>query len=291
MEKLLITGAAGLLGSSLAPFLAQLGYTVIRHGHTSSPVDVRFDLSDSTATLAALRTLQPDVILHLAALTNVELCEEQPQQAYLGNVRGVENLCQWISQQQQPCFLLHISTDHVYDGPGPHSEEHVCLSNTYAFSKYTAEQVAARVPATILRTNFFGRSQAQKRQSFSDWIVNTLRAGEALNAVTDILFSPLSIPTLVEQIALAVQHKKVGLFNLGSHEGFSKADFILQLADLLELDRQRICLIRAAELPQKTYRPKDMRMDLSRYEAAFATTLPTLSSELQRIKEQYHVRS
>ncbi|MBF0399993.1 MAG: SDR family oxidoreductase [Magnetococcales bacterium] len=288
-DKVLVVGAAGLLGSSLSPHLERAGFVVVRHGLTAAAVQVRFDLNDAVRTHEALEAIQPDVIVNLAALTNVDLCEAEPHQAYLGNVCGVENLSRWILARGRGCFLLHISTDHLYDGPGPHREEDIHLTNYYAFSKYTAESMVARVGGVVLRTNFFGRSLSSRRKSFSDWVVESLTERKPIHAVHDILFSPLSLPTLVEHIEAVIRRRAAGLFNLGSRDGFSKADFIFKLANTLQLATDQVSLIESGRLFTKTYRPKDMRMDVGRFEDHFGVELPSLESEIRRMKEYYHV--
>jgi dTDP-4-dehydrorhamnose reductase len=290
-DRVLVVGAAGLLGSSLSPRLEQAGFAVVRHGLTAPEVQVRFDVCDAGQLFVALDAIEPDVIVNLAALTNVEACEERPHQAYLGNVCGVENISRWMLERGRSCFLLHISTDHLYDGAGPHGENDIRLTNYYAFSKYAAELAASKVDATILRTNFFGRTQAGRRKSFSDWVVETLRNREPIHAVHDVLFSPLSMSTLADNIVLAILQRRPGVFNLGSHNGFAKSDFIFMLAEVLNLAVDQVTLIESDRLFTKVYRPKDMRMDVSRFEAVFGVELPSLESEIQRMREQYHVQT
>jgi dTDP-4-dehydrorhamnose reductase len=65
----------------------------------------------------------PDIIINLAALANVDICERHPQLAYLSNVKIVENLASSIRNLPIRCHLVHLSTDQVYDGAGPHREE------------------------------------------------------------------------------------------------------------------------------------------------------------------------
>src|SRR5256885_13003403 len=84
--------------------------------------------------------LAPDVVVNLAGLTDVDECERKPQLAYLTNVRIVENLGQWIRDGGNKSYLVQVSTDQVYDGPGPHKEHDVTLGNYYGFSKYARSE-------------------------------------------------------------------------------------------------------------------------------------------------------
>ncbi|MGZ4968226.1 MAG: dTDP-4-dehydrorhamnose reductase family protein [Methylobacter sp.] len=284
---ILVTGATGLLGCALVPALEACGHTVTRHGFHAT-AQVQADLCSYAETAAMLAQYQPDCIINLAGLTNVDTCELDPHSAYLLNVVTVQNLCSGIKQESPGCHLIQISTDQLYDATGPHREAEVMIRNSYAFSKVAAEIAAASVPSTILRTNFFGRSGCSKRVSFSDWIYQNLQQGLPLQVFEDVLFSPLSSPTLCDMIELAVQQRPLGIFNLGARDGLSKADFAYALAEELGLPTQTMHRIHLNEMPSlKAHRPKDMRMDSSRFEQQFGLQLPKLIDEIILIRSQY----
>jgi len=247
------------------------------------------DLSDPRAANELLGKIQPDVIINLVGLTDVDLCEVQPNQAYLQNVRSVENITNWIKQEKISCHLVHISTDQVYDGANTHTEELVTLTNCYAFSKYAGEMAAASVPSTILRTNFFGRSHCAKRLSLTDWLFRSLSNKDSIQVFDDVLFSPLAMSTLSEMIELSIRNKPIGVFNLGSHDGMSKADFAFAFADELNLSTREMKRATTDQVAFiKTYRPKDMRMNSVKFENALGVKLPTLRDEIKRVAKEYH---
>lgn len=283
MEKVLITGATGLLGARLSPLLRRKGYLTITHG-LRSDADLNFDLRDLNATTDYLDDLKPDVIINLVALTDVDRCEEYCNEAYLSNVKTVENVVAWIKQNSD-CFLIHLSTDQIYDGPGPHEELDVRLTNYYSFSKYASEIAASKVDSTIFRTNFFGNSHLPNRKSLSDWAIDSLKRGEHIKLFTDVLFTPLSIKTLCDVIEVAINQKKKGIFNLGSHEGMSKCDFILRIAEEFGLSIENIEKVESKDFHFKAYRPKDMRMNSLFFEKTFALPLPTLEEEIKLLQK------
>lgn len=287
METILITGATGLLGSSLAPLLKVRGYKVIIHAR-SGEADCHADFSIPDAVFNLLDKIKPEVIVNLVGLTDVDRCEAMPNQAYIANVRTVENMVRWIRQEKTPCHLVHISTDQVYDGPGPHTEEQVSLTNFYAFSKYAGELAAAIVPSTILRTNLFGRSHCLKRTSLTDWLFRSLSDSTAVQVFDDVLFCPLSLATLSEMIELIMQRKPNGVFNLGSHRGMSKADFAFAFAEELDITSRSMTRTTTDQVTfLKTYRPKDMRMDCSKFENTLDVKLPFLLDEIKRAAKEY----
>jgi dTDP-4-dehydrorhamnose reductase len=288
METILITGATGLLGSSLVPYLRKSEYKVVTHAHTNQ-ADIMFDLSDRIKSYRFLEQVKPDVIINLVSLTSVELCEEQVNLAYLVNTRTVENLANWIKSAKADCHLVQISTDHVYDGVGPHLEDNVTITNNYALSKYAGELGAASVPSTILRTNFVGRSKVSYRESLTDWVYNSIKVKKHVQVLDDVYFSPLSIAMLVEMIKLTVQKKRIGIYNLGSSHGMSKADFDFTFAECLKLPTNTMTRIKSSQATFfKAYRPKNMCMDCTKFEEAFNVKLPNLADLIQPLALEYN---
>lgn len=286
--KVLVLGSTGLFGSTLVPLLGSRRYEVKTHSRSDGG-HYQADLDDPMGANKLLENIQPEVIVNLAGLTDVDRCEARPNQAYLANARTVENVADWIKQEKTPCHLVHISTDQVYDGAGPHTEDRVTLTNYYAFSKYAGELAAASVPSTILRTNFFGRSHCAKRTSLTDWLFRSLSNGNPVQVFDDVLFNPLSMATLAAMIELVMQQKPIGVFNLGSHGGMSKADFAFAFAEELNLSTGSMMRTSTDQVTfLKTYRPKDMRMDCSKFESTLGVELPLLRNEIKRVAKEYY---
>jgi dTDP-4-dehydrorhamnose reductase len=286
MGPILVVGGTGMLGSTLVPVLRTLGPVVV-HGR-SAQRDANADFADPAQARALLDRVRPATVVNLAGLTNVDTCEQQPHQAYLLNVKVVESIVAWMQGRDASPALVHVSTDQVYDGTGPHREDAVTLTNTYALTKYAGELAALRVPATVLRTNFFGPSRCAARTSFTDWLLRALRQGQALQVFDDVLFGPLSMTTLTQCIAHAVQQPVAGVYNLGASTGMSKADFSFAFAEAMRLPTGSMRRTTTGQVDfLKTYRPKDMRMDNTAFEAAFQRPQPTLAAELQLVCEEY----
>jgi dTDP-4-dehydrorhamnose reductase len=287
MAKILVTGASGLLGSTLVPHLRAVGHSVICHARTNE-ADVHADLRDPVQAGSVLEKESPEVIVNLAALTDVDACERDPQAAYLANVRIVENLAVWIRNAGAGCHLIQVSTDQVYDGPGPHKEEPVTLCNYYGFSKYAGELAAATVSSTVVRTNFFGPSRISTRRSLSDWLVKSLAEGNPITVFEDIRFSPLALQHLAEILGVVIAKRHPGVYNLGSKGGMSKADFAYALAGILGLSTVNVTRGKYHRSENQACRPTDMCMDSSRFEKQFAVELPGLQEELQSMKVAYN---
>jgi dTDP-4-dehydrorhamnose reductase len=280
--KVLLSGANGLRGRRLAVALRRSGRDVVTHGRGEGS-DIRGDLREPEDARRALDQAAADVVIHLVSLTNVDQCEREPDEAYRLNVRPVENLVDAMKGMRSRPRLVMTSTDQVYDGPGLHTEDDVVLRNTYALTKFWAERVGAEVGASVLRTNFFGRSRTPGRTSLTDWIIAQASAGREMTLFTDVFFSPLSIETLCAAIdrVLATSRQEGGVFNLGSREGMSKADFARAVAEHLGLSLAAARDGTQADVALAARRPLGMLMDVSRFERAFHFPLPTLHDEIR----------
>lgn len=280
--KYLITGATGLLGGRLCPFLVEKGLDIIRHG-MHHQADINVDLTSNTHTREMLDHLKPEVIIHLVCLSSVDTCEEDPQAAYLLNICCLKNIVDWINDHPQT-RLVHISTDHVYDGPGLHSEEDMTFTNTYALTKYTSELLVLNLNSIVLRTNFFGKSYTSGRQSLSDWVQARSADGNPFMLIKDVMFNPLSLDTLTELILMVSSSDITGVYNLGSHEGMSKRDFSYEISGKIDLDLSMTYDVNIIDIGLIATRPTGMLMDVTRFEKTFKMKLPTLKEEISKAK-------
>lgn len=280
--RVLVTGATGLLGSNVVPYLRRKGLEVIGHG-MKKQADVNTDLSDSVVAQLMLDRVAPDVIINLVCLSNVDACEKEPNLAYRLNVLTLENIVSWI-QNHPNTRLVHISTDHVYDGEGLHVEDEVTLRNVYAITKYFSELVALKVNGAVLRINFFGRSKIAGKKSFSDWLIESLQQEAPITLFTDVMFSPLSMKTLSKMIYIVLHAHVGGVFNLGSRDGMSKRDFAYRLAMRLGLSLAATHDGKLSDMSFTARRPTNMLMDCGRFEQTFNVTLPTLKQEIEQVE-------
>lgn len=288
MGTVLVLGGSGLLGSSLIAVLKASGYKCITAGRSAGNEVVLGE--NFTQTLKELAQTQViDVVINLVALTNVDDCERMPFAAYQINAQFIASALAAIKSgsSSDDLKIIHISTDQVYSGTGPHQEYAAEPINVYGLTKYIAEEYVIACGGLVLRTNFFGKSLIDTRQSFSDWVVNALQRGESIPVFDDVLISALSINSLCEEIVLRIQCFKPGIFNLGTSQGYSKADLAFGLAQRLGLDGSLLQPTSVETVSLLARRPHDMRMDISLYSETFSTKLPCLQQELDKVVCEY----
>lgn len=277
-DGLLVTGASGILGDALlsSGLLTDAVGTV--HTRSSEHPCVTLDLRDAAAVSAALVELRPSVVIHTVALTDVDASERDPGAAFATSALTTHNLAVSLAHHAPGALLVYVSTDQVYAGEGPHREERTQPLNVYGQAKRAGELAAAQAPRhLILRTNFFGHSEM--RPSYTDWIAATVRAGGEVRVDPTSAFSALHLSDVTRLIALALERELVGTFNLGAHDSMLKLEFARSIAAAAAPGgAERVGPLEP--MPGRAPRPLDLRLDVSRMEAALSQQMPTMSEGL-----------
>ncbi|KJK09790.1 SDR family oxidoreductase [Pseudomonas tussilaginis] len=284
--RILVLGASGLLGAELCK-KGEHQATIIAYGNRHG--SKRADMSCMQVAREVLSKEQPDIIVNLIGHTNVDGCENSPRDAYLLNTCIVENIVDWQLASSTEAKLIQISTDQVYDGDGLHSENHVAPSNYYAFSKYAGELAALRLPRNLVcRVNFFGRSEVEGRVSFTDWLWTALQEERPVKVFSDVMFNPLAMDSLTEVIFSAIRAELSGVYNLGSRNGLSKADFAYAFAQAVGRNASNFQVSSLASTGGlAAYRPSNMLMDVGKIETALGVEMPYLLDEIKMIAKDY----
>ena len=291
--NVLITGGSGLLASNIA-LLKRKDWNIklLTRNHIVKLRDVSAEscsLEDVKSIITVIEEFKPEVVIHSAGLTNVDLCEKKKYSSYLANVLIAKNVAEACSGFKS-LKLVHISTDHLYDKIGFSSESNINLVNTYARTKFLGEQVCTAPRSLIIRTNFFGKSKLPGRKSLSDWIIEKLEAGEKVRAFNDVYFNPLSIETLVKLIKISVIKDLKGIYNVSSKNGLSKYDFAKTLAKEMNYNPNQIESISIDQhLNLGAKRPKSMMMDCTKFEAATNLSMPELAVEIKIAANGYQL--
>lgn len=276
----MIAGGTGLLGPYLVSAGARLGHCLrLSRGRVG---DVSCDLCDANRLRRVLAELRPALVVNAVALTDVDRCEAEPALADRLNRLAVSNL---IATMPADAMLVQISTDQVYpDSAGPHSETDVAPVNVYGRTKLAGEMEALRRESTlVLRVNFFGPSRTPGRQSLSDLIASKLRARQSMVLFQDVLFSPLHMTTLSDTLFRMAERRMRGVFNLGCRDGVSKHAFGLMVAAKMGLPTSTAHAGYSTDIPGRVKRALDLRMDVSRIEAALGEPMHTLGQEVSTL--------
>ncbi|MEO9803337.1 MAG: SDR family oxidoreductase [Reichenbachiella sp.] len=263
---ILITGSNGLLGQKLVKLLLDQGVEVVatsrganRINYLSMPFEYcEMDITEEDEVNKVMAKYSPDVVIHTAAMTNVDQCEKEQEECRLLNVTAVKNLVEACEVQQS--FLIHLSTDFIFDGEaGPYSEDDKANPiSYYGQSKLDAEQLvkAASCHWAILRTVLvYGITPGMSRSNIILWVKENLENGKPLNIVDD----QWRTPTLAEDLAmgcyLAAKNRATGIFNISGEEMLTPYDMAMKTASYFDLDASLITKVDASTFSQLAKRP------------------------------------
>jgi dTDP-4-dehydrorhamnose reductase len=293
---LVVTGASGLLGATLLRSAVEQGMETIGlcHEHLiRSPKfrTVRIDLTDKLATRKLLSDLRPSSIVHCAAATNVDWCEDNPKQAEAINARASGYLAE--SAAELNSRLFYISTDAVFDGKkGDYVEtDEVSPLNVYARSKLAGERETLRrnPGSAIVRVNIYGWN-AQNKHSLAEWVLKSLEEGKSISGFTDVLFTPILVNDLVSVLLELLRRDLTGVYHVAGSEKISKFDFARRVADTFGFDPGLISPCQVKDLKLKAVRPLDISLDTGKIVAEMNRPMPNIEEGLvafRKLREQH----
>ncbi|HXY68534.1 MAG TPA: dTDP-4-dehydrorhamnose reductase [Gemmatimonadales bacterium] len=263
-----VTGADGLLGATLVPLWRRAGADV-----AAWTLDA-FDVRDAAATRRAVVADRPDVVVHLAAWTDVDGAEADPDAALAVNRDGTAHVA--AACREAGARLVVLSTDYVFDGSArrPIPPDTVpAPRGAYARSKAAAEAAVASCsgPWTILRTGWlFGPGG----RNFVDTVRAAAAAGRALRVVDDQVGAPTSSRLVAEGLWGLVRAGKTGRWHLAAAGAASWFEVAREVFRAAGADPLRVTACRTAEAGRAAPRPAYSVLDCRATEAALGMALP-----------------
>jgi dTDP-4-dehydrorhamnose reductase len=285
--KLLITGGSGLLGSKVAKMALARGDEVFSgyaHNIPSYGKPVRFDLLDGPGISDMVERLAPEVIIHSAALTDVDRCEREKELAYKINVEGTRDIA--AAAQKVGSFLIYISTDYVFDGQcGMYREDdRPNPVSYYGYSKLLGEQYCG---GAIVRTCVvYGSRPASGKVNFALWLLNSLKSGKEVRVVKDQFITPTLNTNLAGMVLEVADRRLCGVYNLAGATRISRYDYALQLAREFDLDLSLILPSRMSDLQWAAKRPIDSSLDTSKARRELMNKPLPLNEALRTLKTE-----
>ena len=286
----LVTGASGLLGANLCLVAADRGHQVAAVSnqtpvHVSPGVSVQLDLCEGEAVEEQISRLRPDLIVHCAALTDVDACETDRARAFAVNAEATRGLAH--AAVRVGARMVTVSTDAVFDGEvGGYVEgDQTAPVNVYAESKLAGERgtLDASPDHLVVRTTLFGWN-AQPKRSLAEWVLARLESGDRVPGFTDAVFAPLEASTLGGLLLDLAEGGATGVWHLGSCDGVTKYDFARTVATVFGFDPDRVDEARMHDVDFRAMRPPRTALDSRRAAAHLGRDLPTVADGIRRMR-------
>lgn len=289
-KRILLTGASGLLGGNIlyhspadCSFVGIAGRHVMRGKENVEIINLDLLSEKDFGTLSGRNDF--DVIIHTAAITNVDRCEDDKYAVRKIHVETTKKLAGWA--KDIGARFIHVSTDHIFDGQaGNYFEDSSPRPlNYYAETKLEAEEEIKKIGGEflIVRTNFFGFN-LQDKNDLAGWIVDSLKKGEKVNLFKDVWFSPIIANDLAIYIFEALARGVTGVLHLAGSDACTKYDFGRKLAKAFGLDETLLKPISIDEAGLSVPRPKNMSLNVTLACAIFGKKLPTMDESILKYK-------
>ena len=263
MKRLFITGGSGLLGSRFSKFTDEYEVTTT-YNKNPKEHSVKLDITDEKDVLNKIKSLSPDLVVHPAALTNVDYCEDHKEEAYKINAQGTLNMvkaCEKIDSK-----LIYVSTDFVFDGTeGSYKEtDKTNPISYYGLSKLKGEEFVQEsdIKSAIVRVSvLYGWHE---NFNYVMWVIDELKKGNNINIVTDEYNSPTYAENAAEAILKIFSKNKEGIYHIAGDERINRFDFAKNIAKVFELDETLINPIKSEDLIRKARRPLDSSLSVEK---------------------------
>jgi len=290
-----VTGAAGQLGRLLVPALRRSQATVIAFGsRPGGGIDVAVDLAERDAASRALRTVEPDVIIHAAACTDVDGIEREPRRGERSNAQATRNVAE--AAKDAGAYLIAVSTDMVFPGDGgaPYAEDDATKPiSAYGRSKLKAEHAVLDADAgfAVARTAWLYGGAGKH---FPRTVLAVLRDRGRIEVVDDEFGSPTYAGDLAEALVQLAIRRGEGIVHLVNEGRASRYTLAQETAGIAGFDPEQVRPIsteafldrfplparRPADSTLRNLRAAALGITLREWREAVNEYVPVLATEL-----------
>ena len=265
--KFLVTGSAGLIGRQVVKDLSET-HEVFSCYNKSKPEHgniIKMDLLNHEMISNVMSEKKPDVVIHLGAMTAVDLCETDQDSAFKINSQATEILAKESSKMNT--FIVYVSTDYVFDGNTGMYEENDATNplGFYGKSKLLGEKSIQNFSSDwcIARTSTpFGLHHTKK--SFPMWIIENLQKQNQIDVLSDQFTSPTYVPNLSKMLIEISERHLDGIFHVAGATKISRYEMARMISDKLNLDEKLLRDVSINELKWEAQRPKDSSLNISK---------------------------
>ncbi len=276
MEKILVTGANGLLGQTIIKQLSGKPYSVVATGKGAGRIDSAYgtnyeyadvEITDGPAIEKLIQEQRPDIIVHGAAMTQVDQCEINKQDCYNVNVTATRFIID--AAKDIGARFIFVSTDFIFDGNnGPYAEDdEPAPVNYYGGTKLVAEKAVMEsgLDWAIARTILvYGLAPTSGRTNIIGFVKDSLEANKPIKMVTDQVRTPTFVDDLAAGIILIIEKKASGIFHLSGEEKMTPYDIAIAIAKYFGLNDGLISKSSSDEIKQPAVRPAKTGFDISK---------------------------
>ena len=294
--RILLTGGSGFLGTTLAKIAINKGHEVYSAYYRNLPrygTPISMDITKADRVAEVFEAARPIVIIHTAALADVDLCEQDKQTAWMTNVVGTENIVE--SARRTKCFLIFVSSDYVFQGDkGQYVEtDSVNPVNFYGITKVKGEAATASLSedgCTIRSSTIFGSDIRPQKANFALWVLENLIKNRSINVITDQYVSPTLNSNLSNMILEIAETHISGIFHAAGSTKISRFDFAKVIAEVFCLDSDLINPTILNEMKWKAERPHNTSLNVEKASSILRNKPLSLAESMEILKKELEIK-
>lgn len=250
MKKVVITGLSGAIGSRFCEQLPKNCKIYDLYHKNKAPskkvVHIKFDLLDQARTLSVLEKIEPDIILHLAAITHIDKCEKDKKNGKTGvvwktNVDATENIAEFCSNKSTK--IIFLSTECVFDGEKGNYVETSFKKpkNWYGVTKDEAEKIVLQnhENSAIVRSVVAFHENDEEKTLFGKFL-KEFKNKRKFKAVSDQIITPTYTDDIVKSINILINNFQPVIFHISSAAKISPYEFALKIAKKFNFDQSLV---------------------------------------------------
>lgn len=278
-RNILVTGSQGMLGKDLLPYLSGKGYHVT--GLNRAQLDM---LSTEEKIVATVKTLQPEIIIHAAAYTDVDGAESNADLAMAVNNDGTRKMV--IAAKEAGAIFVYISTDFVFDGEkrAPYeTTDHPNPISVYGMSKYYGELAVKELHdmSYIIRTSWLYGIEGS---NFVQFVLDTARSRKEVKIVDDIHGTPTWTGSLCAAIENIATSGAFGTYHVADSGTVSRYNQAVTMCRMAGMPSDHITPVSHTEFPMAARRPLYSALDCG------DLSVPSWETAFHAYLEQYKQR-
>lgn len=269
-KKVLITGSNGMLGKDILDVFKKKNafdiYVINRNIDTNliGEKSKLIDLTNLKALDKILKEINPHIIIHCAAMVDVDYCEKNQEDAYRINVESTKLLASFDNKKTK---FIYISTDSVFDGiNGNYTETSPKAPlNYYAITKNLSENIIQKINknSIIIRTNIYGYHR-NKGKSIVEWALGELFEGKEIFGFDDVYFNPVYTKQLARIVLQLIDRNFYGIIHIGSKDIISKYEFLKLMSSKFKINGEKIKKISIKEASFDAKRPVNTSLNVDK---------------------------
>ena len=297
-KKILITGIVSLLGKYLTNQLRSTYeiFGTIHNSHSSENIHLASDhfvsveITNESQLSHCIHTIKPDIVIHLAAVSNIDYCESHPDTARAVNAGGTRLLCKILTDLN--IHLLFVSSNAVFDGCAPPYDESAIPNplNIYGQTKVAAECIIlqSKLKATIIRcTSLFGIPPTGARDNDFTYYLQQLNQKKAIYLVNDLFFNPVYAATAATAIGIMIERGRMGIFHIAGKDRVTRFTFVESIINVLGIKHHPPLIPVTHDYFQKLApRPKDATLSTASAQKILKIIPRPLVSELRSLLQE-----